>query len=411
MSKWEQVPLADLCTFQRGLTYSKSDEVDYSANGVLRANNIDLWTNQLNLREIRYISDSIKVPANKKVRPGTLLICTASGSRSHLGKVALVEEVHDLAFGGFMGLITPNALIESRYLYYALIGERFQEKLDTLAGGTNINNLKFKDIYDFPVPLPTVEDQRKVVAILDDAFGAIATATANAKKNLANARELFERILQDVFVKRGSDWIEEPLNANVRFVDYRGKTPPKRESGVRLITAKNVKMGHIQRAPEEFIDVAAYDGWMTRGFPSKGDVLFTTEAPLGNVAQLDTNEKVVIGQRLITMQPKVGSVDGTFLKYMLCSAPLQELIMNQATGATVSGIKARLLKLIPISYPRSVEEQGEIVRRLDAAYALSNSLADQYRKKIDGLALLKQSLLHSAFGGNLSLQHSEAITA
>ncbi len=142
--------------------------------------------------------------------------------------------------------------------------------------------------------------------MLDEIFDAIATATANAEKNLANAREFFQCCLEEVFLAKGAKWVEEPLSANVRFVDYRGKTPPKRDSGIRLITAKNVKMGYVQRTPEEFIDPAAYDGWMTRGFPERGDVLFTTEAPLGNVAQLDTDETVVIGQRLI----KRGSTTG-----------------------------------------------------------------------------------------------------
>ena len=89
-----------------------------------------------------------------------------------------------------------------------------------------------------------------------------------------------------------TEWTTEELNENVVFIDYRGKTPPKVERGIRLITAKNVKMGIVHREPKEFIDSNVYDSWMTRGFPKKGNVLFTTEAPLGNVAQLDTDEVV-----------------------------------------------------------------------------------------------------------------------
>jgi type I restriction enzyme S subunit len=126
-------------------------------------------------------------------------------------------------------------------------------------------------------------------------------------------------------------------------------------------------MGFIQRAPEEFIDPTVYDVWMTRGFPQLGDVLFTTEAPLGNVAQLDTEETVVIGQRLITLQTNRDKVDPTFLKYALISPVVQAEIHNRATGATVLGIKASLLKQVPIPLP-ALEEQKRIVAVLDEAF-------------------------------------------
>lgn len=263
-------------------------------------------------------------------------------------------------------------------------------------GGFNASKLSALEL-----PLPALEEQRRVVAVLDEAFAAIATATANAEKNLVNARELFERYLAGTFSRSDAHWIEEPLNTHVRFVDYRGKTPPKREAGIRLITAKNVKMGAVQRYPEEFVDPDAYDRWMTRGLPNPGDVLFTTEAPLGNVAQLDTDEKVMIGQRLITMQPDPKRLDSTFLKYALCSAPVQKLIHEKATGATVSGIKAKLLKLIPIRYP-SLADQLQIIGKLDELHSYSQDLASQNKTKLAALAALKQSLLARAFTGELT---------
>ncbi|WP_417796372.1 restriction endonuclease subunit S [Terasakiella pusilla] len=162
-------------------------------------------------------------------------------------------------------------------------------------------------------------------------------------------------------------WVTEDLISNVHFIDYRGKTPPKVENGVKLITAKNVKMGYVQEHPEEYIDANIFDEWMTRGFPQEGDVLFTTEAPLGNVAQLGRYEKVAVGQRLITMQPNEQVLDKTFLKYLLLSPQTQEKIHAQATGATVLGIKSKLLKKIPISYP-PLEEQKRIVGLLDEAF-------------------------------------------
>jgi type I restriction enzyme S subunit len=103
---WEIKSLESVVSFQRGLTYSKKDEVDFSTNIVLRSNNVDLPTNQLNLTELRYINDDIKIPSDKKIKKGSLIICIANGSKSHLGKVALIGEEYDYAFGGFMGQLT-----------------------------------------------------------------------------------------------------------------------------------------------------------------------------------------------------------------------------------------------------------------------------------------------------------------
>ena len=145
-------------------------------------------------------------------------------------------------------------------------------------------------------------------------------------------------------MKKG--WETKPHGDVCRFIDYRGKTPEKTTSGLRLITAKNVKMGYLQREPLEYVDPSAYASWMTRGIPQEGDVLFTTEAPLANVTQLDTSEKVVFAQRIIILQPHDSMLDRTFLKYLLLSAHAQERIREHDTGATVQGIKASLLKQI-----------------------------------------------------------------
>lgn len=164
------------------------------------------------------------------------------------------------------------------------------------------------------------------------------------------------------------EWKTDELNKHIQFIDYRGKTPTKAESGMRLITAKNVKMGFIQINPQEFVNPDIYDEWMIRGIPKKGDVLFTTEAPLGNVAQLDVDDRVVIGQRLITMQPDRTVIDPTFLKYAILSPQFQAEIHSRATGATVLGIKAKLLKQVPFTYP-PISEQKRIVALLDTVFA------------------------------------------
>jgi type I restriction enzyme S subunit len=398
---WETKTLGDVCEFQRGLTYAKSDEVDVSENIVLRATNIDLATNLLDFSELKYINEKVVVPASKKVKVGSLMICTASGSKSHLGKVAFIDEDYGYAFGGFMGMVTPCPELQPKYLFYRMTSSDYKDFIAGLSDGANINNLKFDDLQRFSIPYPPLPEQQRIVAILDQAFAAIATARAHAEQNLQNARAVFDSHLQAVFSQRGDGWVETTIGATIKFIDYRGKTPTKTESGIRLITAKNIKMGYIQETPQEFIATDNYTTWMTRGIPKKGDVLFTTEAPLANVAQLDTNEKVAFAQRVIIMQPDVKRLDSTFLKYLLLSPPVQKRIREKGTGATVQGIKASLLKQIEISFPKQLNQQQQIISTLDTLREQTQALESLYQCKIAALDELKQSLLHQAFSGAL----------
>lgn len=166
-------------------------------------------------------------------------------------------------------------------------------------------------------------------------------------------------------MKKG--WEECSLNDYIKFIDYRGRTPVKTETGIRLITAKNVKVGYLQLEPQEFIAENDYDSWMSRGIPNYGDVIFTTEAPLGNVAQINTHEKLAFAQRIIVMQPQADKICQTFLKYLLISESVRKKIIDKGTGATVQGIKSSLLKKIQIPLP-PLTEQKRIVAILDQAF-------------------------------------------
>ncbi len=174
----------------------------------------------------------------------------------------------------------------------------------------------------------------------------------------------------------------------------------KTEAGIPLITAKNVRMGFVREEPREFIAVEAYTSWMTRGIPKAGDVLFTTEAPLGLVAQLMTDEKRAFAQRVVVLQPQE-RLDGGFLKYLLMSPTLQARIHREATGATALGIKASLLKTIDIMFPKSLSEQSALSSRFQAIEEKTKEVQALYEKKLSSYRRLRQSLLNDAFSGNL----------
>lgn len=159
-----------------------------------------------------------------------------------------------------------------------------------------------------------------------------------------------------------SEWKEHILEDVVeKFIDYRGKTPTKTSFGIPLITAKIVKAGRLLE-PNEFIAEEDYDSWMTRGFPEINDLVITTEAPLGEVA-LIKNKNVALAQRIITIQTKKKLCDSIFLKYFFQSNVGQNVLQSRASGTTVEGIKAAVLKKIEILLP-SLPEQKRISETL-----------------------------------------------
>lgn len=337
--------------------------------------------------------------ARRLVRHNDVLFATV---RPTLRRIAVVPPELDeqvCSTGYFVLRAGPS--LDHKYLFYYMFTKGFAGAMERLQKGASYPAVTDGDVRAQTISFPQLTEQQRIVGVLDKAFAAIATAKANTEKNLQNARAVFESHLDSVFTQRGPGWADTTIGDVIHFIDYRGKTPVKTVSGLRLVTAKNVKMGYLQETPLEFIAPESYAGWMTRGIPRFGDVLFTTEAPLANVAQLDTHEKVAFAQRIIIMQPDVSKLNNTFLKYLLLSQPVQQRIRRKGTGATVQGIKASLLRTIEISFPSSLPRQQQIVTELDELREETQHLESIYQQKLAALEELKKSLLHEAFNGRL----------
>ncbi|MDP1594756.1 MAG: restriction endonuclease subunit S [Gallionella sp.] len=154
-----------------------------------------------------------------------------------------------------------------------------------------------------------------------------------------------------------SEWQEYLLEDVVeKFIDYRGKTPKKTDAGIPLVTAKVVKAGKIL-PPNEFIAPEDYDSWMTRGLPEIDDVVLTTEAPLGEVA-LIKDKNIALAQRIITLRGKRDLLFNPFLKFYFQNETGQHELQSRASGTTVFGIKASVLKKVPIELPPLSEQKS-----------------------------------------------------
>lgn len=400
---WQKKKLVEVCQFSNGLWKGKNPP--FINVGVIRNTNFTK-EGTLDDPDIAYLDVEEKQFEKRRLRYGDVILeKSGGGPKQPVGRVVLFDKTEgDFSFSNFtstLRVIDPDSLdfrFLHKFLHWTYLSGITEGMQSHSTGIRNLNGDAYKAI---EITFPKLTEQQRIVGILDEAFDGIPTAKANTEENLLNARALFESHLNAVFLQKGEGWVDVTIGDHIRFIDYRGKTPKKTDSGLRLITAKNVKMGFIEQTPEEFVAPESYDTWMTRGIPRRGDVIFTTEAPLANVAQLDTDEKVVFAQRIIIMQPDAAKLDSTFLKYLLLSQPVQQRIHANGTGATVNGIKASLLKTIEICFPKSKDEQQSIVAKLDALLAETQRLESLYQQKLATLDELKKSLLHQAFSGEL----------
>lgn len=395
-TNWLTKKLGEICEISSGFGFPKNIQGGKDGAPFFKVSDMNLPENEIFMcKSNNYLSESaIKKHKYSTSTKGTVIFPKIGGAiATNKKRILLVDSLFD---NNVMG-ITPGINILSKYLYAWLVNFN----LSDWAQGAAMPAIRKSSVELTELAFPSLPEQKRIVKILDDVFEEVARAKENAEKNLKNSRELFESHLQGVFEKPSKGWQTCELNDYVRFIDYRGRTPKKTTSGLRLITAKNIKMGFLQKTPEEFINPKDYDGWMTRGIPKKGDVLFTTEAPLANVAQLDTDEKVAFAQRTIIFQADHRKIDSTFLKYLLLSKPIQKKILEKGTGATVQGIKASLLKKIEIYFPESIPEQKTIVKKLDTLSEQTKKLEGIYKQKLADLEELKKSVLKKAFAGEL----------
>ena len=403
---WKSLRLEEICGFHRGLTYKKTDEVDFSSNAVLRANNVSLESGELDLTEIRYIDDQIRIPAAKKVRNGSLLVCMASGSKKHLGKVALIDKDYEYAFGGFMGLLLPNAIVYPKYLYWITQSKDYSDYIMGLSDGANINNLKFSQLGQYQVSLPPLPEQKRIVAILDEAFAGIATAVANTEKNLANARELFESYLNSVFSQRGEGWEVKRIGEVAEHC--LGKMLDKQKNkGTLKPYLRNINVRWFEVDTSDMLQMRIEDHEVSRYSVQKGDLLICEGGYPGRAALWERNEAAFFQKALHRVRCSDPRYNRWILYYLYFQDSVGEL-RKYFTGAGIQHLTGKALANLPIIWPPVAQLDGllggisgwqEEVTRLDGIYT----------QKLAVLAELKQSLLQKAFSGELTATPQDEI--
>ena len=399
---WETKSLGEVCEFQRGLTYAKRDEVEASGNVVLRATNVDLKSSSLDLTELRYISDAIDVPASKRIKKDSLLVCTASGSKSHVGKVAMIDADYGYAFGGFMGQLTATPGLLPRFMFYLLTSAKYKDFIAELADGTNINNLKWSQLQSFQVLLPPLEEQKRIVAILDAAFADIDRMGTAAATSLAAAAELADAEVDRMFGELAGTTAVLPLIELAETIaDGDHSAPPKATTGVPFITISNIEKRYreVDFSRTFFVPRGYFESLAPSRRPRRGDVLFTVTGSFGIPVVVDSDREFCFQRHIGLIRPVEG-VNPKWLALALRSRQVREQVDQGATGTAQRTVSLRLLRSLRIP-SISADDQARAVSRTEDLEHEIRSLIGVREELVKSIVDLRQSLLHQAFSGQL----------
>jgi type I restriction enzyme, S subunit len=343
----------------------------------------------------------------KEALPGDILMSV----RAPVGPVNFTRE--KVCIGRGLAAIRCRNGMGADFLFYQLLGMR-----DRIAGkeGAVFASISKAEIEALPIVAPPLSEQRRIVAILDEAFEAIATAKANTEKNLQNARELFGSRMQSLFEQQSAwervslaellsrGWITSHLDGN------HGSDYPRREefvdSGVPYIAASAIKGRAVDFTEAKYLSPSRAAS-IRKGLARNRDVLFAHNATVGPVAILETDEEVVIlGTSLTYYRCDPRYIQPEYLAHYMKSPTFTSQymqVMKQSTRNQVPITKQReFFHVLP-----PVDEQHRIATALDSLAAASDNLREILGRKLAALDELKKSLLHQAFTGALTAKTTD----
>ena len=375
-SAYPMTPLDEICELVRGVTYRKGDEVRERGLQVLRANNIDKDTHRLNLTEIKNVSRALKFPDAKKLKRHDILICLASGSQSHIGKVTLSLNDTEYYFGGFMGAVRANSsLVDPHFLYFQLRQTNFNDFLRQQISGANINNLSAKLLYRFQIPLPPLEVQQEIVAEIE-----------GYQKVIDGARAVVENYRPRIHVD--PDWPMVKLGELCERIQYGLSSPLNSErKGYKtfrmneLVEGKCVDYGNMKYAE---VSADVFEKYQLR----HGDVLFNRTNSFEHVGRtgiFDLDGLYCFASYLIRLSVSENIADPFYVNAFMNTANFQAGIKKYASRAIgQSNINAKSLAAYLIPLPQ-LETQHAIVSEIQAEQSLvdaNRQLIERFEKKI-----------------------------
>lgn len=340
------------------------------------------------------------------------------------GKLGIARDLtNGIGFGSSEYIVLrPKDGLSGEYLYYFLLQDSFRaEGEKRMSGAVGHKRVSKEYIERCQIPVPSPSEQQRIVAILDEASARLATATANAEKNLKNTRELFDSALNSIFERKGDEWITstigDAIESGLIFSPQdgnHGEIHPKKsdyvENGVPFIMASNLEDGEVNCADCNFISEETAAG-LRKGFAKNGDVLLSHKGTIGRVAILNTDRPYVVLTPQVTYYRvrDADALSNRFIRFNFESAAFQsEMAHIAGAGSTRAYIGITKQLELTISYP-PLAEQMKVASLLDYLKERSYDLENSYRQKLNSIAELKQSVLQKAFSGELTSPPPQAI--
>ncbi len=340
----------------------------------------------------------------KIVEANSVLICAEGGSAGR----KFAHTNRNIFFGNKLFALTSNNKIDSKFVFYFYQSEEFcslfRSKMSGLIGGVSIN--KFKEI---EIPLPPIDEQKRIVKILDEVFLGLAKAKETTEKNLKNAREVFESYLQSVFKDSANGLVEKELGT---IVDFQNGFAFKSKDELDISNTQLIRMGNLYNNnldldrrpvyyPDNFCDI--YKKFLLKegdliisltGTTGKKDYGFTVKVPKSD-KNLLLNQRIA---KVVILDECKTSKD--YLLFFLLSKTFLDRLYKTANGTRQANLSTDAIKRITIKFP-SLSEQNSIVAKLDALSAETKKLEELYKQKLTHLEELKKSILKKAFNGEL----------
>ena len=310
------------------------------------------------------------------------------------------------------------------YLYLLQMGYKQKTFFHLGQGSSHLGRWRLPTdaFYGIEYPVPNKVEQTQIANFLDYETAQIDTLIEKQQTLIQLLKEKRQAVISHAVTKglnpdvpmkdSGVEWLGEvPAHWIVAgfkkylnsIVDYRGKTPEKVDAGKFLVTARNIKKGKIDYgASQEFVSEKDYPQVMSRGIPKIGDVLFTTEAPLGEVAQVDKTD-IALAQRIIKFSGQKSILDNTYLKYYMMSNAFQDSLMTFATGSTALGIKSDRLSYLRQLIP-PLKEQLLITEHIERNLKAFDVLMRKAEQAIQLMQERRTALISAAVTGKIDVR-------
>ena len=343
-----------------------------------------------------------------EVLPGD---CLVSRLPDPVGRACIVPETGDKMITAVdCTVIRPDdAKIDSRFFVYYSLSSEYLRNVYDLCTGTTRRRISRKNLGKILIPVPPLEEQRRIVAVLDEAFEGLTRARAHAEANLQNARELFERQLGEYFSGTPKHWVSRKLNQITSKIGS-GATPKGgaaayKDEGISLIRSLNVHDRWFKEDKLAFIDDEQADK-LSNVIVEERDVLLNiTGASIARCCVAPSEFLPArVNQHVSIIRPDHSVLSPEFLALMLTSQPYKDGLLKtgEDNGSTRQALTKALIENLEVAFPPDVAEQEAMILSLEAAEQKSKKLAEAYQAKIQDLDDLRQSLLQKAFAGELT---------